>query len=110
MWNGVRCGGRILLLTAACLGFSLPAGAAETMTAVTFGGAFENAADKAYFQPFAAKTGIDVVKEEYDGGLAKLRGMVEAHNTTWDLIDLESNDAIAGCDEGLLQKLDPKLL
>ena len=56
----------------------------------------ERRAKKAYFEPFTAKTGINFVKEEYDGGLAKLRAHGEARNTTWDLIDLESNDAITG--------------
>ncbi|MFA5121591.1 ABC transporter substrate-binding protein [Zavarzinia sp.] len=80
--------------------------AAETISVVTFGGAYEAAATKAYFEPFTKETGVGFAKEAYDGGLAKLSAMVEAKNTTWDLIDLESNDAITGCDEGLLQKLD----
>ncbi|HEX4766787.1 MAG TPA: ABC transporter substrate-binding protein [Lichenihabitans sp.] len=110
MQNKATSAARILVLAASCLGFAAAASAAQTMTIVTFGGAFETATDKAFFAPFTAKTGIDIVKEQYDGGLAKLRGMVEAKNTTWDIIDLESNDAVSGCDEGLLQKLDPKLL
>ncbi len=48
--------------------------------------------------------------ESYDGGLAKLSAMEQAKNTTWDLIDLETNDAITACDEGLLQKFDKKSL
>lgn len=79
---------------------------AETISVVTFGGAYEAAAKQAYFDPFTKETGTGFSLEAYDGGLAKLSAMVEAKNTTWDLIDLESNDAIAGCDEGLLQKLD----
>ncbi|MFK8253998.1 ABC transporter substrate-binding protein [Ancylobacter terrae] len=106
----VRKAGQALLVAAGVLGLAAPSHAADSLTIVTFGGAFENAVNKAFFEPFTAKTGIAIVKEQYDGGLAKLRGMVEAKNTTWDVIDLESNDAIAGCDEGLLQKLDPKLL
>src|SRR5690606_29300163 len=51
-------------------------------------------------------TGVGFNLEAYDGGLAKLAAMVQANNTTWDVIDLESNDAIAGCDEGLLMKID----
>ena len=42
--------------------------------------------------------------------LAKLSAMEQAKNTTWDLIDLETNDAITACDEGLLQKFDKKSL
>jgi putative spermidine/putrescine transport system substrate-binding protein len=84
--------------------------AAETLSVVTFGGAYENAAKKAYFEPFTAKTGVQFSTESYDGGLAKLQAMEQAKNTTWDLIDLETNDAITACDEGLLKKFDRKSL
>lgn len=92
------------------LSLSVPAAAQEAITITSFGGAFEDAADNAFYKPFTAETGIQINKEQYDGGLAKLRAMVEAGNTTWDVLDLESNDAISGCDEGLLQPLDPALL
>jgi putative spermidine/putrescine transport system substrate-binding protein len=84
--------------------------AAETLSVVTFGGAYEAAAKKAYFEPFTQATGIGFSTESYDGGLAKLSAMEQAKNTTWDLIDLETNDAIMACDEGLLQKFDKKTL
>lgn len=92
------------------LGLSVPAAAQEAITITSYGGAFEDAADNAFYKPFSEETGIQINKEQYDGGLAKLRAMVEAGNTTWDVLDLESNDAISGCDEGLLQPLDPELL
>lgn len=94
-----------------CLGLLAPlaASAQEPLTVVTFGGAYENAASKAFFEPFSKETGTAIVKEQYSGGLAKLRAMVEAKNTTWDVLDLETNDAITACDEGLIQKLDPKV-
>ena len=84
--------------------------AAETLSVVTFGGAYEAAARKAYFEPFTQATGIGFSTESYDGGLAKLSAMEQAKNTTWDLIDLETNDAITACDEGLLQKFDRKTI
>jgi putative spermidine/putrescine transport system substrate-binding protein len=84
--------------------------AAETLNVVTFGGAYEAAAKKAYFEPFTQATGVNFSLESYDGGLAKLSAMEQAKNTTWDLIDLESNDAITACDEGLLKKFDKKSL
>jgi putative spermidine/putrescine transport system substrate-binding protein len=101
---------RTSVLGAACLAASSAFALADgSLTITTFGGAFENAAAKAWFEPYTAKSGTAVAKEQYDGGLAKLRAMVEAKNTTWDVLDLETNDAIVGCDEGLLQKLDPKV-
>ncbi len=110
MLRAMRLDRRMLPMAMGLVALATPAAAADSLTVVTYGGAFESAANKAFFEPFTAKTGIRIVKEEYDGGLAKLRGMVEAGDTTWDLIDMETSDAIAGCDEGLLQKLDPKLL
>jgi putative spermidine/putrescine transport system substrate-binding protein len=99
-----------LLAAAACVGLTGSALAQDALTIVNYGGAFEEAMTKAYIEPFMKETGIKIEKEQYDGGLAKLRAMVESGNTTWDVMDLETNDAINGCDEGLLQKLDPKLL
>ncbi|AUT65582.1 ABC transporter substrate-binding protein [Paraburkholderia sp. SIMBA_049] len=90
--------------------FAAGAQAAETLSVVTFGGAYEAAAKKAYFEPFTQATGVGFSTESYDGGLAKLSAMEQAKNTTWDLIDLETNDAITACDEGLLQKFDKKSL
>ncbi|SAK46885.1 extracellular solute-binding protein [Caballeronia pedi] len=89
---------------------TVSAQAAETLNVVTFGGAYEAAAKKAYFDPFTQATGVNFSLESYDGGLAKLSAMEQAKNTTWDLIDLESNDAITACDEGLLKKFDKKTL
>src|SRR5258706_2807549 len=90
--------------------FSAASQAAETLSVVTFGGAYAAAAKNAYFEPFTAQTGIGFSSESYDGGLAKLSAMEQAKNTTWDLIDLETNDAITACDEGLLKKFDRKTL
>ena len=89
---------------------NVPVQAAETLSVVTFGGAYEAAAKKAYFEPFTQATGVGFSIESYDGGLAKLSAMEQAKNTTWDLIDLETNDAITACDEGLLKKFDKKSL
>ncbi|APA89498.1 ABC transporter substrate-binding protein (plasmid) [Paraburkholderia sprentiae WSM5005] len=84
--------------------------AADTISVVTFGGAYEAAAKKAWFEPFTAKTGDQFSTESYDGGLAKLQAMEQSKNPTWDLIDLETNDAITACDEGLIAKFDKKTL
>ncbi|MDO6682344.1 polyamine ABC transporter substrate-binding protein [Oceanobacter sp. 2_MG-2023] len=87
-----------------------PLHAETTLSVVTYGGAFENAVQEAYLKPYAKATGTEFSLEAYDGGLAKLAAMVQANNTSWDLIDLESNDAVAGCDEGLLMPLDESIL
>src|SRR5580698_8972559 len=108
--NKMTAAGFATLTIAAASLFSIAARAADTISVVTFGGAYEAAAKKAYFEPFTAATGIGFSTESYDGGLAKLSAMEQAKAPTWDLIDLESNDAITGCDEGLLRKIDRKSL
>ncbi|MDO6462340.1 ABC transporter substrate-binding protein [Granulosicoccaceae sp. 1_MG-2023] len=102
-----------LLAGASVLATMFAAGSlrAETeLSVVTYGGAFENAVQEAYFKPYTEANGTEFNFESYDGGLAKLAAMVQANNTTWDIIDLESNDAVAGCDEGLLEPLDESIL
>src|SRR5215469_5592772 len=102
--------GAVLAAVAVFSILSSAAHAADTISVVTFGGAYEAAAKKAWFEPFTAKTGTQFATESYDGGLAKLQAMEQAKNPTWDLIDLETNDAINACDEGLLAKFDRKAL
>jgi putative spermidine/putrescine transport system substrate-binding protein len=51
-----------------------------------------------------------VISEDYNGGLAEIKSQVEAGNVTWDIVDVEMSDAIAGCDQGLLETIDPAIL
>lgn len=83
---------------------------ADTLSVVTFGGAYEAAVKQAYFGPFTEQTKHDFTFQSYSGGLAKLQAMVQAKNVTWDIVDLEASDAMRACEEGLLQRFDKKLL
>lgn len=80
--------------------------AAESITVTSFGGAFSQSQIEAYQKPFAAKTGVTVNAEVYNGGLAELRAQVQAGNVTWDVVDLEKQDVTGACDEGLLEPID----
>jgi putative spermidine/putrescine transport system substrate-binding protein len=82
------------------------ASAADQITIVSWGGAYQESQRKAYYEPYAKEKGIKVVEEEYDGELGKVKAMKEAGNVTWDVLDVDSAHALAGCDEGLLEKLD----
>ncbi len=79
---------------------------AEDMTVVSWGGAYQRSQDQAYFAPFTKETGIHVGTEEYNGEIAKIRAMVESGNVSWDVIDVDSQTALQGCEDGLFQKLD----
>ncbi len=82
----------------------------ETLTVVSWGGSYARAATRAYIEPFAAETGVDMRLEDYNGGLAQVRAQVESGNVHWDVIDLEIADAVSGCDEGLLEPIDAAAL
>ena len=84
--------------------------AQEPLTVVSWGGAYTRSQVKAYHEPFTKKTGIAVISEDYNGGLAQIKAQVETGNITWDVVDLEMSDAIRGCDEDLLEPIDASML
>ena len=57
---------------------------ADTMTIVSWGGAYSASQQGAYHDPYAANTGITIVNDESSSeAVAKLRAMSEAGNITW---------------------------
>jgi putative spermidine/putrescine transport system substrate-binding protein len=91
----------ILLLVAGC-----GTDESRSVTAVSWGGSYGRAVNEGVNIPFAEESGIGVAVEDYNGGLAQIRAQVEIGEIHWDLVDLEIADAVRGCDEGLLERLD----
>jgi putative spermidine/putrescine transport system substrate-binding protein len=99
------------LLTSVVMGaFTTGAMAADTITVVSFGGAYTKTQVEAYHKPWMAKTGNSILSEDYNGGLSEIKSQVEAGNVSWDVVDVELSEAVAGCDEGLLEPIDPAQL
>ncbi|MDQ2089534.1 ABC transporter substrate-binding protein [Marimonas arenosa] len=98
------------LLATTALAFAAGAATASEITVVSWGGAYTKSQVEAYHKPWIAKTGNSIVSEDYNGGLAEVKSQVEAGNVTWDLVDVELSDAVRGCDEGLLEEIDPSIL
>jgi len=94
-------------LTMAIVMASATAMAAESLTVVSWGGAYTESQIKAYHDPYTAQEGTKIVSENYSGGIAEIKAQVEAGNVTWDVVDLEKADVIRACDEGLLEEIDP---
>jgi len=87
--------------------FVTAASAAESLTVVSWGGAYAQSQRSAYSDPFTAKTGITILDSDKAGnGLAGLRAQVQAGNVTWDVLDILEGDARLACDDGLAQELD----
>jgi putative spermidine/putrescine transport system substrate-binding protein len=102
-----------LTVTAALLGsagllLSQTAGA-QQVTAVSFGGSYQEAQSKALFQPAAKAMGITVKEETYTG-IADLRLKVRAGAVTWDIVASGSGSAARAGAEGILEKLDYKII
>ncbi|MEX2650658.1 MAG: ABC transporter substrate-binding protein [Alphaproteobacteria bacterium] len=98
---GILAGAAALALSAA-----LPAAAQDTVTIVSWGGAYSESQRKAYYEPYMAATGIKIVEAEYTGDIAQMRAMVESGNVTWDVIDVDASTSMAGCDQAFLEELD----
>lgn len=84
--------------------------AAESLTVVSWGGAYQDAQKAALFEPFAKAIESEIVSEEYNGGLTQIRAQIESGKIRWNVVDLEMRDAAKGCADGLFDKLDPDAL
>ncbi len=84
--------------------------AGDSITVVSFGGAYTQSQINAYHKPFTEKTGIKVNSADYTGGIAQILAQVESGNVTWDVVDVETQDIMAACDEGLLEVINPSLV
>ena len=98
------------LMTAAALASGCAPPPGESLTVVSWGGSYTQAITKGYVEPYTAETGVEIRLDDYNGGLAQVRAQVETGNVHWDVVDLETNDAVSGCDEGILEPIDPALL
>jgi putative spermidine/putrescine transport system substrate-binding protein len=50
--------------------------------------------------------GNKITEAEYNGEIAKVRAMVEAKAVTWDVVDVDTQTALAGCAEGTFETID----
>ncbi|MBK0401288.1 polyamine ABC transporter substrate-binding protein [Limibaculum sp. M0105] len=100
----------VLIGAVSAIALAGAAQAAGQITVVSWGGAYSKSQVEAYHKPFIAKTGVQIISEDYNGGLAEVKAQVEAGNVTWDIVDVELSDAVRGCDEGLLEPIDKSIL
>ncbi|MAQ86114.1 extracellular solute-binding protein [Psychromarinibacter halotolerans] len=101
----------LMLMTGAAVAAAPMAFAQEmsdSMTLVSWGGAYQNSQVQAYANPYMeANPEVEIVWDESSNeAVAQLRAMDEAGNITWDLVDVVAADAIRLCDEGLAMEVD----
>ena len=96
------------IAAAGVMAFAANTQAADSLTIVSWGGAYTASQTKAYHDPYTKMTGTKIVNDDSASeGLAKLRAQIEAKNLTWDIIDMVASDSITACDEGLAMEIDP---
>jgi putative spermidine/putrescine transport system substrate-binding protein len=80
-----------------------------TVVFTSWGGAYQDAEKAAYCEPFAKATGAMVVQ---DGPInpAKFRAMAASGTPDWDVVDVTGGFIEVAAKDGLLEKVDPKLI
>ena len=99
----------VLLLTLVACGPGNPGAGEEAgqfLTICSYGGAFQDAQRKAFFEPFMAETGIEIREASYGGEYARLKLMVDNEQVEWDLVDVESDMLLRGAQENLFEPID----
>jgi putative spermidine/putrescine transport system substrate-binding protein len=75
------------------------------LTVVGWGGSSQDAMRKAFWQPFTEATGIALREDSWHGGVGVIRTKVIGGDTSWDVVSVETEDLILGCEEGLFEPL-----
>ncbi|HEX5182264.1 MAG TPA: ABC transporter substrate-binding protein [Allosphingosinicella sp.] len=76
------------------------------LTVVSWGGSSQDAEHEAYYLPFTRDTGIPVREDSWHGGVGVLRTKVLGGDASWDLVQVETEDLILGCEEGLFDPIE----
>ena len=100
--HGVRLASLVAILAAG----GVDTAQGQTLTTVSWGGSYARAVNEGINIPFTEATGIRIIVEDYNGGLAQIRAQVDVGNVHWDVVGFEIADAVRGCDEGLLEPID----
>lgn len=74
-----------------------------------YGGSWEQAMKRAWFEPFTKESGIQIVGAS-GNALGRLQAMVESKRTEWDLVEGTPELARLGAERGLLEPLDFKVI
>jgi putative spermidine/putrescine transport system substrate-binding protein len=98
---------RLLVAAAALVAGPGSIGLARDLTVASRDGPFQAAQREVYFKPFTEVTGIPLNPATWEGGIDALRKQAKlAPNYPFDVVDLEGDELMIGCEEGLLEKLD----
>ncbi|MFJ4452709.1 ABC transporter substrate-binding protein [Pseudomonas sp. NPDC089392] len=94
-------------LTALALALALSSTANATeLTVISYGGVSKTVQTEVFYQPFEAAHQAKLIAGEYNGEMARIKAMVDTNSVNWDVVQVESDKLVRGCDEGLFEPLD----
>ena len=82
-----------------------PAHAAEEIVFATWGGSWEDAMRRAWFEPFTEKTGISV-RTATGNTYGRIQAMVQSGRTEWDVVEVEPDFLPMAKENDLLSPID----
>ena len=85
------------------------AGDPAEVVVASYGGSFQDAQTKAFFEPYTKATGVKVTGTT-GSGYAKVKAMEESGNVTWDVVSAESSAHANEVKDDLLQPLDYSII
>ena len=81
-----------------------------SLSIATWGGAYGQSQEIAYFEPFTKKTGVKIKTETYDGTLATIKDKIGGSSSPFDIVDLSPDALDTLCRDGLLETIDSAAL
>src|SRR5262245_15044332 len=97
--------GALIFAVAASLGVSAGARGEDTLNIATWGGAYGQSQEIAFFEPYAKETGTRIATEIYDGSLAKIKEMIEGDAAAIDVADVSAGVLSTLCKDGQLETI-----
>jgi putative spermidine/putrescine transport system substrate-binding protein len=95
-----------LALAAGVLAQAANAEDGEKLTIATWGGAYGQSQEAAYFQPFTEATGTKIDAVSYDGSLDAITEKLGENPSPYDVVDLSSGTLERLCRDGMLERID----
>ncbi len=88
------------------MGFATAASAAEQITFVSQGGAYQQAQTVAILDPSAKKLGITINQDSIPDAWPAIKTQVGSGKPIWDVVDTPTGYCLRGGEQGLIEKLD----
>src|SRR5258708_12929700 len=104
--NSERYCGALLGIALGLYGLTSPASAADQITFVSQGGAYQKAQTIAILDPAAKKLGITVNQDSIPDAWPVIKSQVASGKPIWDVVDVPTGYCLRGGSQGLIEKLD----